>query len=89
MTRSLFSRAIAFAATACLAVGHAVHMGYAIARSMLGAYVPFMRQPDPGRIDEGIEPPKTLVSARAFRERQAQRKRPTVTARWRMCPSAC
>ena len=87
MIRSHVSRILAFAAAACLAVSHVVHAGVAYVYNLYADLALFLRSPDPHGSHHAIGQSKALVSAKAFSERLAQRKRPTVTTRWRMCPS--
>jgi hypothetical protein len=79
--RSLVAIACMAVATAATAVWGAVRAGFAIARSWIHDISPIsIKQPKP-------KCRAALVQPKAFVTRLAKRDRPTVMARWRMCPS--
>ena len=83
MYRSLRSLSVIVGLALAVAsiVWGAVRTGFAIARSWIHDISPIsIKQPKP-------KCRAALVQAKAFVMRQAKRDRPTVMARWRMCPS--
>lgn len=88
MQRSRFFLAtlVSIAAAACLAVAHAGQAVYSVARNVIADWTHFLRSPEP-RPTHNEWPRVTQVSPSAFRQYRAMRERPTLTKRWRMCPS--
>lgn len=79
------STLLSLVAIACMAVATAVwgavRTGYAYARQWLDDISPIsIKQPKP-------KCRAALVQPKAFVPRLEKRERPTVTPRWRMCPS--
>lgn len=91
MKKSLFFRALAIAAIAFAAAAHAVHVGYLYVCSYIEDWRAFMTgpmEPRPGGWDSSVLASKqAYAQARAVRAGADRRKRPTMTPRWRMCPS--
>lgn len=91
MNRSFFSRSFAFIAAACMAMAHAVHISYAYVRCYIDDWRAFMTgpmEPRPGGWDSSVLASKQAhAQARAVRAGAVRRQRPTMTPRWRMCPS--
>ncbi len=91
MNRSFFSRSFAILAAACLAVAHAVHVGFLYVCSCIEDWRAFMTdpmEPRPGGWDSSVLASKQAhAQARAVRAGADRRKRPTMTPRWRMYPS--
>ena len=91
MTRS--SRFFSVLAAACLAAASAFSatadrvvsaLSYGIVRLLVAWVEPFKPQVKPPSQEK---PRVALVAARSFIARLMRRERPTVTTRWRMCPS--
>jgi len=83
MKRSLLSIfvIVCLAMAAASAVWGAVRTAFALARGWLNDISPIsIKQPKP-------KCRAALVQPKAFVTRMAKRDRPTVMARWRMCPS--
>lgn len=91
MKSSFFSRGFAFLAAAYAAVAHTFHTVYVYARSYIEDWRAFMTgpmKPRPGGWDSSALASKQAhTQARAMRCGEDRRKRPTMTPRWRMCPS--
>lgn len=92
------SRFSLFAVAALVAVGAAAHAVASTAYDVVAAtYRTFHRGIDlvadtfaapAAKIAAETKPRVVLVASREFLSKQIQRSRPTVTPRWRMCPSA-
>lgn len=91
MKRSFFFHAFAILSAACLAAAHAVHVVYLYVCSYIEDWRAFMTgpmEPRPGGWDSSVLASKQAhAQARAVRAGADRRKRPTMTPRWRMCPS--
>lgn len=91
MNRSFFSRAFVIISAACLAAAHAVHVSYLYVCGYIEDWRTFMTdhmEPRPGGWDSSVLASKqAYAQARAVRAGADRRKRPTMTPRWRMCPS--
>ena len=75
-------------AIACIAMASAAVSAFERVRSTIKAAWTWLRDVSPIALKQ--PKPKchpALVQAKAFVMRQAKRDRPTVMARWRMCPS--
>lgn len=92
------SRFSLFAVAALVAVGAAAHAvastaydvvtaTYRTFRRGINLVVQTLATPEV-KIAAETKPRVVLVAAREFLAKQIQRSRPTVTPRWRMCPSA-
>lgn len=92
------SRFSLFAVATLVAVGAAAHAvvstaydavaaTYRTFRSGIGLVARTFATPE-AKIAAETKPRVVLVAARKFLSNQIQRSRPTVTPRWRMCPSA-
>lgn len=92
------SRFSVFAVAALIAAGAAAHsVATAVTDAVVATYRTFRRglelgismlaAPQVGVIAP-TKPRVVLVAAREFLAKQMQRSRPTITPRWRMCPSA-
>lgn len=92
------SRFSMFAVAALVAVGAAAHAiastaydvvaaTYRTFRSGIYLVVQTFATPE-AKLAAETKPRVVLVAARQFMAKQMQRMRPTVTPRWRMCPSA-
>lgn len=88
------SRIASFAILACAAAASAVvGLGHAFADAARHACVTVARWLEPPvqaapKMQAQALPVVDLAVARSFLARQMRRARPTVTPRWRMCPSA-
>lgn len=93
------SRFSLFAVAALVAVGAAAHAvattvvdsavaTYRTFRRHLGLGISMLAAPQVGVVTPTSKPSVVLVAAKEFLAKQMQRSRPTVTPRWRMCPSA-
>ena len=91
MKSSFLSRGFALLAAACTAVAHAFHTVYLYARSYIEDWRVFMTgpmEPRPGGWDSAVLASKQAhAQAHAVRAGADRRTRPTLTQRWRMCPS--
>lgn len=92
------SRFSLFAVAALVAIGAAAHAVASTAHDVVTAACRTFRHgidlvvrtfatPE-AKIAAETKPRVVLVAAREFLAKQIQRSRPTVTPRWRMCPSA-
>lgn len=92
------SRFSVFAVAALIAAGAAAHSAAtAVTEAVAATYRTFRRGLETGismlatpqvGVIAPTKPRVVLVAAREFLAKQMQRSRPTVTTRWRMCPSA-
>lgn len=82
-----FAALASLAAAACLAVAHAGWAVYSVARNVIADWTHFLCSPEPRPARSEQWPRVTQVSPSAFRQYRAARERPTLTKRWRMCPS--
>lgn len=94
MARSFLSRSLALVAIACAAVSSAVtstiDRAFGYARSFAVDVVSAFKVESPFHPGQAPEAKQSLglVAAKAFKLRVDGRDRPTMTPRWRMCPSA-
>ncbi len=95
MKSTFFSRGFAILAAACIgaasAVSHTAHAFVVYVRAYIEDWRAFMTgpmEPRPGGWDSSVLVSKQAhAQARAVRAGADRRKRPTMTQRWRMCPS--